>query len=465
MKLLQLLRIPVFGAVVVCWAACAPQEEIVTSVVEEEDQLSEAEIILTPPQKEGANGRLEFRFAQPRNVVLFPNAQNDYRSQSWTVMTEGVELVRHADMDVLVMEPARETATIEFKPWTNVLPRDYTPALAFADNSFAYHVRQFEMLDPGSLEMAMSLEPDLSNFSGEDIPFSMTFDTEMSVVVKGQPQPGPVTVSFADDPGYVFVGQSQIIERDRYAAMLDPHLPEWVSASFETDFERTLDFMEQKFGGGMKAPISVLYSFEGTEFKGFSLGGSTLQGPTLTMALGGQQFMALTEDEVRADVETVLAHETAHLFQKRLRSRRVQDVWIHEGHANAVANDFMQRESLLTLKEIARCRTALSESATLAEALDLKPYECGAVVWAFIDRNIEGADLYAFWDELVVSAAGARMHTEDVLALLEVKAEADTDRIALAGLFGDADADAAALVLLPQDETSDSASQPNLQNN
>lgn len=362
--------------------------------------LSPPDAVITLSPLEGGAWTVRFDFSGPRAAVLFPKAQDDYRRQSWTALSDTVDLVRVSEMDVLVLDPAAQTASFRITPWSQVLPRDYTPALAFSDGGLAFHLRQFEMLDVDSLDAAKQLLPDLSNYAGEGLSFEMRFDTNQPILAEGTLSAGPRAFQFENDPGYVYIGTGEVIETDRYGGVIDPALPDWIGENFDTKLDAVFAHMEARFGATLPGKLTVLYDFDGTDVPGSSIGGSTLQGPTMTLSVGGTAFLSDPDEFVQHRVEFTLAHEVAHLFQKRRGQYRIRATWLHEGHASAVAHDYWGRDGFNALRDDRLCKAFLGKGSSLSEALDAMPYEYGQAVWFFAERLLPDTDLYALWETL-----------------------------------------------------------------
>lgn len=375
-------------------SACSPDP------ASPDDLAPSPDAVITLSPLSGGDWDLQFAFSEPRAAVLFPKAQDDYRRQSWTALSDTIDLVRISDMDVLVLDPPAQAARFRIHPWTDVLPRDYTPALAFRDGGLAFHLRQFEILELDSLDAAKQLLPDLSNYTGDNLSFEMLFNTDQPILAEGVLSPGPRSFSFEQDPGYIYVGPGDVIETDRYGGVIDPDLPGWILDDFDERLDAVFAHMEARFGGKLLGRLTVLYNFDGTDEPGSSVGGSTLQGPTMTLVVGGDAFLNAPGEFVQARVAFTLAHEVAHLFQKRRGQYRIRAVWLHEGHASAVAHDYLGHESFNALRDDRLCKDGMTDGAALLEALAVMPYECGQAVWSLADRLLPDADIYAIWTTL-----------------------------------------------------------------
>ena len=401
-----------------------------------------AHITVTP--EEAGTWLVAFAFAEPESALVFASSAGDYRRATWTPLDTGVRLVREGAYDTVLFDQPSTSARFRVAPPNVVVHGNYSPVLTFSDGAQAVYVRQFELLRVADAEAAAALQT-LRDWRGEQLPVTLTLDTEATLVTAGEKVPGPACFDSREST-YVYMGLGEVTEGRSYVGIVDPGLPAWLESTFDQDLYALFGTLEEAFGSPLPQRANLLFAYGGPDEEGISLKGSVLPGLTLALEVGGDK-LGTPSDALRATFLSFFAHEGAHLFQMRAGTVETAENWIHEGHAVAVADRLILEETLGALPDPGPCRDALQSGEPLPTVLASHPYGCGARVWSLADRLAPRDDLYSLWDRLAETVGDAQADSEHVLSVLRAAGARGPlyDALALA-LRGGGDVDLVSLL-------------------
>lgn len=344
---------------------------------------------------------------EPVSALEFRRVAGPARSEDWNVPPEF--LLRHNAEDgtdrlfrldgapfgrVSVSMPARY----------RVLPKEYAPFSPFSDGGLLLHTGRLQVCEETCPEddSTWSQRMSLSGWQGAH-------------VIEGGSVHANGTAQWIDTRNgkNIYVGSATPIETDEVVGVVDPALPDLIKSSLDDLLPLLIKSYAEKFGH-LDAKPELFVSMEpppdlppGSVRK--SAQGGTLPGQ-IFMHLSGNFWLFPTEEwsaEDRRFIPVFFAHEVAHLYQ-RLEDLDIDlnEAWIHEGGADALALAMLHELDVLSLQDIdaeveARLQSCASglETLSMLEFSDLERfdlhYACGMAVQ--LAAMAEGADLFDIW--------------------------------------------------------------------
>lgn len=368
--------------------------------------------------------RATYTFIDPVTSLRFVRGAANHRERVWTIATSGYEWGNDGDRLVLrLADGARPASTIvvEFPQLTDPLPKEYELFQPFSDGAMALYTGHFYARPTG---------PSYADSAPVLQTVRLTPPPGTHAVVRGRVASGNVT--FADSIGdgtYIYMGTARPIETPHLVAIVDPGIPAWLRGMFEQRLPELFAVYSEKFGASLPWKPVVLYSFHDTATTGYSSGGGTLTG-LINMTLTGAAWRTPSAD-AQVQAFYLLAHEAAHLWNGQLvESRGGAGSWMHEGSADAIANDMLLRFGIIDRDQWRRRReTAINQCATQVADVAIHSaaqrgmfrtfYDCGFVLalWteAVLRQSAPDADLFSFWRDLVAAArANGGRYDEDL---------------------------------------------------
>lgn len=374
----------------------------------------EAGIVLE--QVPSGRWRATYRLAEPARSLRFSRAAAFHRERVWSVVTPGYEWSRSDGAQELQLKPGATpatTITFEFPEFTDNLPKEYEFFQPFTDGSRAIYTGHLNATPAGAPEMrTVTIIPPAGD----------------AVIVRGHVTTGVTT--FTDSVGdgtYAYIGSAKPIETPSLVAIVDPGMPDWLKTQFDLKLPRLFAAYTELFGTPLPWKPVVLYSFHDTASSGYSSGGGTLTG-LISMTLTGTAWRQESGDAA-AQALHLLAHEAAHLWNGQLATSQGDSAaWMHEGSADALANDMLLRFGVIDVTRhranaemaLNQCASALTEgsihSAARRGAFSTF-YDCGFVMalWSggAVDKARTAAGLDRFWHDLMAAAvADGRRYDE-----------------------------------------------------
>ncbi|MDX1395755.1 MAG: hypothetical protein R3195_15335 [Gemmatimonadota bacterium] len=390
-------RMAVVGATLLCAAIGVRSIQ-----AQDRPQPTVAESIVVEATPAGT-WRATYRLSRPTERLEFVRPANFYRARVWTVATPGYGFEFEGGMQYLV---ARESSAVtdeivvEFPEYTSQLSAEYELFVRFSDGGRAIYTGHL-YARPDGREAINTLE--LAPLPGEKL------------VIRGGVHDEPIV--WTDEYGdgtYAFYGSTEPLETDVVIAVLDEGLPGWLREEFDAWIPRVFDWYRERLGEPLPWKPLVLYGHQESRDEGYSYGGGTLTG-LIQLTVSGDAWTrpSATAREIALGF---VAHEVAHLWNGQLTSNRGTDPWIHEGSADALADQLLLEFGVLDEAAIARrqtnalngCFLRLGGDAIKQSRHSRAPYECGhaMALWteAAIRRARPDLDLLDFWAALVDEA-------------------------------------------------------------
>jgi len=355
--------------------------------------------------------RATYDIGAPIRSLHFSRAAAFHRERIWKVATPGYRWVRRDGGQALELEAGATPRTVidlEFPEFTDVLPKEYEFFQPFTDGSRAIFTGHLYATPTTKTGVVAALRTVRIVPPGGD-----------AVVVRGHAWGGAATFTDpAGDGTYAYVGSAKPIETRSLVAIVDPGMPAWLREQFNRTLPRLFAAYTELFGTPLPWKPVVLYSFHDTTSSGYSSGGGTLTG-LISMTLTGAAWEQ-ENTEAAAQAFQLLAHEAAHLWNGQLTTS-VGDsaAWMHEGSADALANDMLLRFGVIDVTrhranaELAlnQCASALADgsvhSAARRGAFGTF-YDCGFVMALWSGGAVSQAGIAAgldrFWHDLVATA-------------------------------------------------------------
>lgn len=374
------------------------------------------------------DGAWRLRYALPaaqRRLDLGPSL-GGARGRDWRVLTEGVVLTSEKGRDYLAPEKRGATLSgvdIAVTPRANGLMKDYETAAPLGAGAVLYTGHFIPFTENGwRADTVISVRPlkdGVASAFGETAP---AFENWIS------PQRHPAFI-YAGPPVKLSGG-----------AFIDPSVNGWVKEETETLLPALFAWYAQAFAAPLeRAPDMFLAMGDASEAGRLRYHGDALPGQfMITLSGGGWESPA---NGARELLRRGIAHEAAHLFQARARpSGGDAPDWIHEGAADALANEALEGIGLISRAEADAARTAAryecetelaggSLNAAAAAGRWRAVYACGhaLAVAAARAHNKEGS-VALFWRDFL--AASAANDGYDLSVFLSVIEAQDGDRVA-----------------------------------
>lgn len=353
--------------------------------------------------------QVTYHLDAPQSALFFSRSNGDYRTATWRPLDGAPPVQRIGGFDSLIFDTPTTQFAYEITPYSQGIPRDYTPFLAFSDGGTAMFTGQFELLPAADEAEIEALAGNLMAWTGEQPQLGVRVRSDRPMLVQGTSVEGMVEHVSNGGGTYVYVGEAELQRGQSYIGVIDGALPEHLRTSLDEDLSALFAIYEEKWGFALPTRSTIYYAFGGFDHPGFSNKGSVL-GTDLMVLQSSGEGLREPNPENRVRNLWFFAHEGAHMFQSHVMQQFSvgPDAWIHEGGANAMANSAIQ--SLPGVPDsfiIGEYRTAFENCVTDLERGDLTTahvdgrfyahYHCGQLFNAAADAALPDHDLYAFW--------------------------------------------------------------------
>ena len=328
-----------------------------------------------------------------------------WRSESWKILTPGVELVRIGHHEALIAtdgEDLPRTITIAFTPFDRMLVGDYQPVIDLGAGSRALFTDHFTMRPASSIAAVRQLGADWTTLPGYEGGHPL-----VRSALAGRPVP-------IEAARYVIDGPMKAGGNAQIATYLHADLPPWLSATLEADIPAILDLYADRLGPHEDGRPELLVQWAGATPGTYSLSGSVVANQ-IVMRLEGEGLLAASRS-IAAHTRQFIAHEAAHFWLGNLVGYgRPGDAWTSEGGADLMALrasalvDPRFAEERLREAEATAWRDCLRSTAAgpirgAPERGDSQAfYACGLLFSRVAEAaaSRRGGDFFSFWRTLI----------------------------------------------------------------
>lgn len=335
----------------------------------------------------------------------------DWRAESWTVETPGVELVRLGPNDALVAKGGGKVprrVRVAFAPFTDGLEKDYVPALRLGGKATALFTGHFAVVPAPSLAMARRLDGDLTGIPDHDATgFRMRARAGSALLWQGE----TVEEARIDSDTYVTFGEARAVEESGIVAIVDPALPEWLRDRLRTQLPALFAFYGERLGPRKPTTPQLLVSWVGATPGVVSIGGSVI-GDTVVFRLEGEGLARPSPAEYH-NVLRLFAHEVAHFWiGETVTYGDSGSAWVAEGSADLLAVRAAEHldptyDGTPYLEQAVGACGRFLANGPLVEAPargDFRAfYDCG-MVFSMVGEEAasrRGSDYFGFWRTMI----------------------------------------------------------------
>ena len=337
----------------------------------------------------------EYRLAAPARRIVFLRNPNDWRVREWTPTDPDFAIVHIEGESAIVRKDGRAFASVAARlPARYVgLPKDYAPFSPFSDGGVLIYTGQFHACPEAATcgdVWRMRIEP----IGGSRI------------IADGSSRPAPAEIESRNSGANIYAGSGEAIETPHVVALIDPGLPEAVSALLSELLPRYMDYFAAAFGG-LSAKPALFVSLDPAPPAGTGLSsqGGTLPGQ-IFMHFYGEGWRDAPASSFEGFLPWFFAHEAAHLYQSEGIEApfAMAASWIHEGGADALAAralteigganaDYVTKRVKASLDQCANELRLLEQPLNAAgEAGRFDAYyACGLLIHLAIDADVRRA--------------------------------------------------------------------------
>ena len=336
----------------------------------------------------------------------------------WTPVQDAFEIIHEDGADYIRRVDGETFMTASFTvPMTyTVLPKDYAPFMPYSDGGMLLHSGRFQVCPEDCVpEGSAAQYPMHLNSNGNGEHFAerrkRLWKTDAAWLDSGE---GTM----------VYIGSEKPLETDYVLAIIDPNIPEDITAMLNTLFPKMMAFYAAELGALDLKPMLFASLDRYTVPDGNPNSNSfTSQGGTLP----GQVFMHLEGDgwleplnvrgEYTRDLAWFFAHEAGHMYQRVADyDYKEEDSWIHEGGAEAFAAIAMETFKLMPETALEKRKTdAVDTCLEGLKAGDLRQagarkdfdlyYACGMIIQLAAHKNLlskgEEKGIFSIWEKFL----------------------------------------------------------------
>lgn len=391
-----------------------------------------AQVLATVSARSEGRWRVKYIFDRPHTALFFSRSSGDYRRSTWKPVSRGVSLERLDGFDAVLMKTPMIAIEFLFTPYTQTVPKDYTPFIPFSDGGLALYTGQFELLPETDRAAIAALHGDIDRWQGEQPMFAVRVLSDKPMVHNGELRKREAVHVSRGDGTYIYIGEASLLQGADLTGVIDPGLPGWLKERVEPELAAIFDANRALWGEGLGLKATVLFAFRGFEGEGMSNKGSAVNS-LLALESSGENLRTFHAD-ILIFFRWFFAHEVVHLFQNRhgvsIDARSA--AWMTEGAANAMAISVL-REIGVTDDEfildqygdaVDDCSEYLGDGALINAAQRSQFdafYTCGDLIAQMTAAVLPNDNLFSFWNALLARGAEAEQHqysTADYFAVL-----------------------------------------------
>ncbi|MFZ6642874.1 basic secretory protein-like protein [Undibacterium sp. TC4M20W] len=324
--------------------------------------------------------RADYSFSEAISRFSMP-AAGDYRSTAWKPLTSGVRYQAEPSAQpdqqkdsYILDQPARQLS-FQITSYNGFAPKNYAPNNRFSDGGAGIYMGFFDGdVQEGGKTRAMNLTVSYQGLSGETvIPPPAFADAERSL------------------RAYAYFGPQKPAPAGAARLVLDPATPEWL-AKLVLDTTSTMSaYFSSTYQRPLLPELVLMISVTDTSTAGFSMKGGATNGQ-ITFRLSGKAMLN-EHPAIRQLVQKLVSHEMAHIWQENVNQGGIGEApaWIHEGGAEAMAVDALQKTGTWTAAEASNYQqTAIANCKKVADQTDnyQYAYACGLQKFMALDSDI-----------------------------------------------------------------------------
>ena len=380
-----------------------------------------AQVLATIRARSDSRWRIRYVFEHPQSALFFSRSSGDYRRSTWKPVSRGVSLERLDGFDAVLMKTPKTVIEFLFAPYTQTVPKDYTPFIPFSDGGLALYTGQFELLPETDRAAIAALHGDIDRWQGEQPMFAVRVLSDKPMVHNGEVRKREAVHVSRGDGTYIYVGEASLLEGVDLTGVIDPGLPGWLKKRVEPELGAIFAANRALWGEGLGQKATVLFAFRGFEGEGMSNKGGAVNS-LLALESSGESLRNFHAD-ILIYFRWFFAHEVVHLFQNRYVARvdARSDAWMTEGAANAMAISLLKEigvaDDEFTLEKYGKAIDECSEylgDGPLIEAAQRGQfdafYTCGDPIAQMTAAVLPNENLFSFWNALLARGAAADQH-------------------------------------------------------
>ncbi len=337
---------------------------------------------------------------------------------------------------------------MQFSPYFKDIEAGYDPAIALGGDAIAIYADAFKVVPMPSRGAALAAPKDEDSLPASAQPTRLTFrDRAGPILFRGQ----RVSAASSDSgETYVVFGKIDPVIGPALTTIIDPRMPEWISAYLKREIPEILANYRRRMGPAPVGQPMLIASWQGPTPNMLSLGGSVLPG-LVTMVFEGEGAVS-PNPRTTNYARWFVAHEAAHFWLgQAVGYSSPAESWITEGGADLLAIRATGAADP-TFDVRARLREARAEcapflkrggvaSAYLRDGDFRAYYACGTLI-ALAAEQASGGDFTSFVKALIDRHGARRIVTRaDWLALLNERSRDTAASQAIADLLDRAHAD------------------------
>lgn len=351
--------------------------------------------------------RADYRFGEAISSFSM-RAAGDYRSTAWKPLTTGVSYQPEPasqtkeQMDTYVLAQPLRQLSFEITSYNGFAPKNYAPNNRYSNGGAGIYMGFFDgdVLEGGKTR-GMSLTVSYQGLPGETVIRPPTFaDAERSL------------------RAYAYFGPQKPVPAGAARLVLDPATPEWLATLILDTTSTMSSYFSSTYQRALLRELVLMISVSDTSTAGFSMKGGATNGQ-ITFRLSGKAMLN-EHPAIRRMVQQLVAHEMAHIWQENVNQGGIgeEPAWIHEGGAEAMAVDALQKTGTWTAAEASNYQqTAATNCQKVAGQTDnyQYAYACGLQKFMAMDTDIP-----LLWRKLITETEKTG-HNYDEAMLNEVR--------------------------------------------
>jgi hypothetical protein len=289
----------------------------------------------------------EYALAEAVDCLDFGAPIVAYRASAWHGFDSGVRLqMVNSHERLCAAEPRREwSLQIDYYPdWAH---DSYVPMDRHSDGGTAVYLGHLQgEAVQGAQSRPLALRFELQGWKNEQVLL-------------------PARAN-AGDGVYAWFGPAAV-GSDTTLALIDPATPAWLLQTLDEVVAKVPGYFQQALQRRPAETPLVMIGASGFDQPGMSIKGGALPGQ-IVFKISGRDLLAAS-DGVKAQVQHLVAHELAHVWQNALRQGGIgeSEAWVHEGGAEAMALAALQHSGLWTAEQAERFGKDLVDACLKAE--------------------------------------------------------------------------------------------------